>query len=278
MIQTENIILYANGRTNNYQLTVKQFDKNSTQIVCKLSGTTQKLLNTDTAKATAYIRNKTVDIIDCNVDIISQTISFVLTESCLYLSGLLLIDISVFNGEQIKYTFGAIPINVIRSGENDIYEIDCGLSLSDKLNSIIKSQLFNMRYITDKITLIPTAVFKITDDNIAINAPIAIHITLGGGNSQLVRADGVELVDKLTNKVVDSTMTDIEITAEDIISGLQMTEGGTLTVKYYNKNCEDLFNRINNLSNSSYKTVTTIYDVVEISNEYETVDKTEVDI
>ena len=36
--------------------------------------------------------------------------------------------------------------------------------------------------------------------------------------------------------------------------------------------------KLNSLNNSSYKTVTANYDVVEISNEYETVDKTEVDI
>lgn len=146
-----------------------------------------------------------------------------------------------------------------------------------KPDAITKTK-FGMDYVTENITLVPNAVGSVPESNIATNAPVSVHITLGGGNSQLVRADSVELVDKLTNKVVDSTMTDIEITAEDIISGLQMTEGGTLTVKYYNKNCEDLFNRINNLSNSSYKTVTANYDVVEISNEYETVDKTEVDI
>lgn len=260
MIQTENIILHASGRTNNYQLTVKQFDKNSTKIICKLSENTQPLVDTDTAKAIAYIYDKTVDIIECNIDIIGQTISFTLTEACLLLKGLLLIDISVFNGKEIKYTFGAIPINVIKSAENDIYNIDCGLSLADKLNTLIELQSFNMRYITDTVTMIPTTLYSISDENIATNVPVVVHITLGGGNSQLVRADGIELIDKLTNKVVDSSMTDIEITAEDIIAGLQMTEGGTLTVKYYNKNCEDLFRRMSNMGNGS-KVISVIHNI-----------------
>ncbi|MEE1076255.1 MAG: hypothetical protein UHY68_03205 [Acutalibacteraceae bacterium] len=119
-----------------------------------------------------------------------------------------------------------------------------------KPDAVTKTK-FGMDYVTEIITLIPGMIASVVEADIAISSPVAVSITLGGGNSQLFRADGEPLIDQLTGNAVDSTMTDIEITAQDIIAGLQMTEGGTLTVKYYNKNCEDLLRRINNINNGS---------------------------
>lgn len=142
---------------------------------------------------------------------------------------------------------------------------------------LTKIENFGMCYITEVITLSQTTIYTVEADNIALSAPVSISITRGGENTVLVRADGVELIDTLTNKVVDSTMTDIEITADDLLAGLQLTEGGTLTVKYYNKNCEDLFNRINNLG-SSYKTVTASYNTIETSNDFTVEEKEEIEV
>lgn len=126
---------------------------------------------------------------------------------------------------------------------------------------VITKTKFGMDYVTEYITLLPEMIGSLAEADIATNAPVTVHITLGGGSSTLVRADGKQLIDQLTGKVVDTaTMTDIEITAEDIISGLQMTEGGTLVVKYYNKNCEDLFGRISSMSNGS-KVINVVHNI-----------------
>ena len=119
-----------------------------------------------------------------------------------------------------------------------------------KPDAITKTK-FGMDYVTESIALSPGIVASVDEADIATNSPVTVRITLGGGNSQVFKADGEPLIDQLTGNTVDSTMTDIEITAQDIITGLQMTEGGTLTIKYYNKNCEDLLRKINNIHNGS---------------------------
>lgn len=142
---------------------------------------------------------------------------------------------------------------------------------------VINATKYGMDFVVETVLMGQSTTYSVLMTNIAINAPVSVNVVYGGGNSQLVRADGVELIDTLTNKVVDSTMTDIEITADDLLAGLQLTEGGTLTVKYYNKNCEDLFNRINNLR-SSYKTVTANYNTIETSNDFTVEEKEEIEV
>ena len=66
--------------------------------------------------------------------------------------------------------------------------------------------------------------------------------------------------DKISNNAVDGTMTDVVITAEDLTAGLELTQGGSLTVKYYNANCEDLLQMING-SGTGFTIVNTVYDI-----------------
>ena len=138
--------------------------------------------------------------------------------------------------------------------------------------NVVTKTKFGMDYVTKNITLIPRAVGFVDESDIAFNSLVSVHITPGGSGSQLVRADGEKLIDKLTNKVVDNTMTDIEVTAQDVIAGLQLTEGGTLTIKYYNKNCEDLFKRINGgtaFNSATYYTTVKYSDLTINPTHYE---------
>lgn len=142
---------------------------------------------------------------------------------------------------------------------------------------VINATKHGMDFVVETVLMGQSTTYSVSMTNIAINAPVSIRVAYGGGNSQLVRADGVELIDTLTNKVVDGTMTDIEITADDLLAGLQLTEGGTLTVKYYNKNCEDLFNRINAINCGSQAT-SVVYAVDSTTQASEAVTVEEVEL
>lgn len=128
-----------------------------------------------------------------------------------------------------------------------------------KPSSIVKTQ-FGMDYITENVALAANETYAVNTTDIALSSPVKVHITVGGGNSVLVRADGEELIDKVSNSVVDGTMTDVVITAEDLTAGLELTQGGSLTVKYYNANCEDLLQMINS-SGTGFTVFDTVYEI-----------------
>ena len=142
--------------------------------------------------------------------------------------------------------------------------------------TVLKQCKSCLEYISDIQQLNADKVYKIDSDSIAGNAPVKIHIfSYGGGNSLLVRADNEQLINQLTNTVVTYDMTDIQLTAADLIAGLKMTQGGTMSIKYYSKSCEDLFELIGNASGA--KIVTADYSAVVSDIDYSIVNNEEVD-
>ena len=135
MIQTHNVILSADAKTNFIHFNAKQYDKNSHAFVCKILGCTEQLVNGDVVKASAYISGKTVDIMDCSVNTTTQKISFTLSPLCLINAGKLLIDVSVFSRQTVKFTLGAFAVDVIRSASEDITNIDHA-TLSERLATL----------------------------------------------------------------------------------------------------------------------------------------------
>lgn len=151
------------------------------------------------------------------------------------------------NARYIRLTFdkSVVASNYLQITNSDIaptYYISYQLAI--KPEAIPESPM-SMSYITDNLSLTPNEVYTISDTVIASNSPVNISIQRGGGNSTLVRADGVELIDQLTGNVIDGTMTEAEITADDVLAGVKLTEGGTLTVNYYSAKCTDLIERVN---------------------------------
>lgn len=143
--------------------------------------------------------------------------------------------------------------------------------------SAITSTMYGMDYIKNIISFSPNDIYAVPLADIAPSSTVKISITaFGGNNSTVVRADGKDLIDLYTNKVVDSSMKNILISVDNITSGIKMTHGGSIEVSYYNANCEDLLQMINN--SSSYKVLQTNYNTLETSTEYEIVEKTEVEI
>ena len=127
-----------------------------------------------------------------------------------------------------------------------IYGEDMRGAIIGAFTLLSKTNTNALEYIKENVLLSPNETYTIKATAIAQNSPVIITISGGGGNTTLIRADDKELIDQLTGYVVNATMTEAEITAEDILAGVKLTEGGTLTVKYYNKNCEDLLRRIGN--------------------------------
>ncbi len=291
MIQTHEITLYADAKTNFIHLNAKQYDKNSHRIVCKLSDCTNDFTAEDTAKATAYIGGKTVDVINCSLNATTQKITFILSQNCLAQAGRLLVDVSVFTGTQIKFTLGAFIVDVIRSAEGNIsQDIDSGSSLYEKLQEIddkidainlndvysvingLSQQIgFAMKFITETVSISTTAEYKLSANAIAPSSPVYISVKARTSSEDtIVRSDGETLTDILTGNTVDSTMTDIQITAQDVLSGIKATNGMSIQVKYYSANCEDLLQMIqNNSGNGGERLVSPVYNLLSESQSTE---------
>lgn len=278
MIQLHEINISANGKHNILHLTAKQYDKNSHRISCKLIGCTDDIEATDTAKASAYINGKTVDVINCSLNANTQKINFLLSTKCLTQAGRLMIDVSVFSGTSIKFTFGAIVVDVIKSADGNVQDIDCGSSLFDKLQEIsdkidnmsldaVNSELKRlarqaMRYITETVSLSSSAEYTLSVNDIAQSSPVKVTVKAKatGSEATVIRTDGENLVDISTGNIVDGTMTEFVITANDVISGIKATEAMSVEVKYYSANCEDLLQMING-SGTGFTIVNTVYDI-----------------
>ena len=278
MIQLHEINISANGKHNFLHLTAKQYDKNSHRISCKLIDCTDDIEATDVAKATAYINGKTIDVINCSLNANTQKINFLLSTKCLMQAGRLLIDVSVFSGTSIKFTFGAIVFDVIKSADGNVQDVDCGSSLFDKLQEIsdkidnmsldaVNSELNRlarqaMRYITETVSLSGSAEYTLSVSNIAPSSPVKITVKAKatGSEATVIRTDGENLVDISTGNIVDGTMTEFVITANDVISGIKATEAMSVEVRYYSYSCEDLLQMING-SGTGFTVLNTVYDI-----------------
>lgn len=267
MVQIHNIHLFADAQTNTVHLNAKQYDKNSHRIVCTLLNCSAELTAEDTAKATAYIGGKTVDVINCSLNPTTQKISFTLSQNCLAQAGRLLIDVSVFTGTQIRFTLGAFVVDVIKSADGNISQnIDSGNSLYDKLQEIddkidainlndmysvineLSRQIgFAMKFITETAGIGTSTEYQLTVNDIAPSSPVYVTVKARTtAEDTIIRSDGENLTDVSTGSVVDATMTDIQITAQDVLSGIKATGAMSVQIRYYSANCEDLLQRAGN--------------------------------
>ncbi|MEE1154172.1 MAG: hypothetical protein UH241_03350 [Acutalibacteraceae bacterium] len=142
------------------------------------------------------------------------------------------LQITLSNKAPTSYTEFAYKI------KEQLKQIQSNTAMITKLNTNA------MEYITENVSMSLNDIYTISATAIASNSPVSINVAGGGGNTMLVRADGLKLLDRLTGNVIDNTMTQVEITADDVRVGVRLTEGGTLTVSYYNKRCEDLLSRL----------------------------------
>ena len=260
------VSLSSSGRTNYLHYTAKQYDENSRVFICTVTDNTSLLTAGDTAKAVIYDKRQTIDVIDCSIDTLAQTITFTLSRNSLAKSGTIYIDISVFENNSMKLTCGSIIVDVVKSADVNISQnIDSGNSLYDKLReiddkidainldnihstvSVLNRQIdFAMKFITETATINTTDEYKLSSNKIAPSSPVNISVQGGAGNSTIVRTDGEDLVDILTGNIVDSTMATIRVTAQDVIAGIKATGSMGIAVKYYSYNCEDLLQMISN--------------------------------
>lgn len=140
----------------------------------------------------------------------------------------------------------------------------------------IQSTMYGMDYVTITKALSGNEIFNLRAKDIAPSSTVKIQISMGGGSSVLVKADGTELTDLYTGRIIDASMRNVSISVDDIVNGIKMTQGGTITVSYYNANCEDLLQMIN--GNSSYAILRATHNLVETDTNYEILSKSEVEI
>ncbi len=131
--------------------------------------------------------------------------------------------------------------------QTGVYGKDIRMAIYSALQKLNENSVAGaMRYISEAVTISVTDEYKLSSNKIAPSSPVNITVQGGAGTSTIVRTDGEDLVDILTGNIVDSTMTTIRITAQDVIAGIKATGSMGIAVKYYSYNCEDLLQMIGN--------------------------------
>lgn len=239
------------------------------------NGNILALTSSDTVKANVMIGDELIDTIDGTVNANANIATITLSQRAMCVSGMLTIKVTLTNDTSVL-TAESLLLRVTPTADKTYLtppESDIVKKIVSEFKLIQNSV---MSHITRTAT-ISNQIFSLSKDEIASNSPVEISYTRGGGNSTLIRADGAELIDQLTGKVIDVTMTEVEITANDIIAGVKLTEGGTLTVKYYNKNCEDLLRRINNINNGS-REISIIHNIDNATTQSEVITAEEAEL
>ena len=146
-----------------------------------------------------------------------------------------------------------------------VYGKDIRMAIYNALQKINENSVTGaMRYISEAVTISTTDEYNLSSNKIAPSSPVNITVQGGAGTSTIVRTDGEDLVDILTGNIVDSTMTTIRITAQDIIAGIKATGSMAIAVRYYSYNCEDLLQMIG--SSGSAFTQTNYQRQMTVSN------------
>ncbi|MBQ7521515.1 MAG: hypothetical protein IJU14_01390 [Clostridia bacterium] len=150
--------------------------------------------------------------------------------------------------------------------QNAVYGEDMRMAIYSALQKLNENSVAGaMCYISEAVTISTTDEYKLSSNKIAPSSPVNITVQGGAGTSTIVRTDDEDLVDILTGNTVDSTMTDIQITAQDVIAGIKATGTMSIVMKYYNKNCENLLQMINNSSNG-VTTVSMVNTVIPVNS------------
>ena len=215
--------------------------------------------------------NTSSSFVEGTIDYSTSVVSFDLSSYMLPKRGCYPCFVHLTKGDEI-IKFSGMTLKVL-DGRTDIYssKVDSNdafirwLGKVETLEEMLEEALGKgylsafknaMQFVNDTIVFIPSTVYQLTSDDVAYNSPIMISIvSVGGDTTRLVRVDDVPLINLATKAPVEITDDRIEISVDDILTGLMMTDGGTIKVNYYSKNCEDLLSRLSNggeLTQSQY--------------------------
>lgn len=248
-------------RNNNISFFGVSQENQAKQITCNLytSDINDKLLNAQSANYVAYLYvqltpNSSARV-EGVVDKINSKVSFDILNYLVPKQGCY----SCFIALQHDTT-------VIKYGGMKFVVIDGVASSNTDNDDIIINNGINLNYILQYIyTTVPLSEkkeFKIKNREIAPSSPVKVTVKAKatGSEATVIRTDGENLVDISTGNIVDGTMTEFVITANDVISGIKATEAMSVEVKYYSENCEDLLQMING-SGTGFTVLNTVYDI-----------------
>lgn len=248
-------------RNNNISFFGVSQENQAKQITCNLytSDINDKLLNAQSANYTAYLYVQLSPNFSARVegvvDKINSKVSFdilnylVPKQGCYSCFIALQHDTTVIKYGGMKF----VVIDGVASSntDNDDIIINNGINLN-----------YILQYIYTTMPLSETKEFKIKNREIAPSSPVKITVKAKatGSEATVIRTDGEDLVDISTGNIVDGTMTEFVITANDVISGIKATEAMSVEVRYYSYSCEDLLQMING-SGTGFTVLNTVYDI-----------------
>lgn len=241
-------------RNNNISFFGVSQENQAKQITCNLytSDINDKLLNAQSANYAAYLYVQLSPNFSARVegvvDKINSKVSFdilnylVPKQGCYSCFIALQHDTTVIKYGGMKF----VVIDGVASSntDNDDIIINNGINLN-----------YILQYIYATMPLSETKEFKIKNREIAPSSPVKVTVKAKaiGSEATVIRTDGENLVDISTGNIVDGTMTEFVITANDVISGIKATEAMSVEVRYYSYSCEDLLQMIlGNNSQSPY--------------------------
>lgn len=263
-------------RNNNISFFGVSQENQAKQITCNLytSDINDKLLNAQSANYAAYLYVQLSPNFSARVegvvDKINSKVSFDILNYLVPKQGCY----SCFIALQHDTT-------VIKYGGMKFVVIDGVASSNTDNDDIIINNGINLNYILQYIyTTVPLSEkkeFKIKNREIAPSSPVRVTVKAKatGSEATVIRTDGENLVDISTGNIVDGTMTEFVITANDVISGIKATEAMSVEIRYYSYSCEDLLQMING-AGTGFTVLNTVYDIDSTTQASSIFDVTEV--
>lgn len=157
-----------------------------------------------------------------------------------------------FGGMAFCVINGSIADYVATISRNDTFTqcLADVAELKHTINELIGGEFnvsYVMQFINKTVAISDSVEYKLTASDIAPSSPVYITVKARTTSSDtLVRADGEDLIDVKTGNIVDSTMTNVQVTYADVLAGIQGTDGMSIQIKYYSLSCEDILQMINN--------------------------------
>lgn len=232
-------------RNNNIAFLGVSQENNAKQIVCNLytEDINHKLLTSQSSDYDAYIyvkNNFRSARVQGTVDKTNSKVSFDIANYLVPDEGCYSCFIALIHGS-VVIKFGGMKFIVLDGVAN---------SSQDDEDIIINNGInldYILQFIYQTVPISDTKEFKLLAKDIAPSSPVYVTIKARATtDGTVVRSDGEDLVDVITGNVVDSTMTQIQITSADVIAGIKGTESISIRVEYYSRSCENILQLINN--------------------------------
>lgn len=248
-------------RNNNIAFLGVSQENNAKQIVCNLytEDVNHKLLTSQSSDYEAYIyvkNNSHSARVQGTVDKTNSKVSFEIANYLVPDEGCYSCFIALVH-DSVVIKFSGMKF-IVLDGVADSSQDDDDVIINNGINLD-----YILQFIYQTVPISPTKEFKLLAKDIAPSSPVYVEVKARTTtNGVVVRSDGEDLVDVVTGHTVDSTMTNFQITSEDVLTGIKGTESMSIRVEYYSKSCENILQLIKNSGGiSGEQIVSPIYNL-----------------